>query len=82
MTAELKIKVSSKGQIVIPAEVRRHFKVFKGGILIAEFKDGKLIITSEEQAFKQRKKNFLEFAEKISSALDEPVADAMKGQRR
>jgi len=82
MAAALKIKVSSKGQVVIPAEVRRYFKVLDGGNLVCEFKEGKLILTSEEEDFKRRKKEFLDFAEKISEDLEHPVKDAMEGQRR
>ncbi len=82
MAAALKIKVSSKGQIVIPAEVRRYFKVLDGGNLICEFKAGKLILTSEEEAFKERKKAFLAFADEVAEGIEDPIIDAMAGQRR
>ena len=82
MSTALKIKVSSKGQIVIPAEIRKKFKVLNGGDLICEFKDNKIILTTEEQAFREKKKALLEFADEVAHDLEIKVIDGMDGQRR
>ena len=37
-------KISSKGQITLPREVRRHLKVEAGAVLVFEKKDDKVLI--------------------------------------
>ncbi len=46
------ISVSSRGQIVIPEEVRDHMKIKKGTKLILLEKDGTIILKREEEIVK------------------------------
>ncbi len=51
------INVSSRGQIVIPENVRKHLGIVQGSKLILIEKEGKLILEKEEHFLEEHEKN-------------------------
>ena len=47
------INVSSKGQIVIPEEVRKHLAITEGSKLVLLEREGTIILKKEEEVVKQ-----------------------------
>ncbi len=48
MTASKLIRVQEKGQVTLPAELRRKLGIKKGDLVAVEESDGKLLITPHE----------------------------------
>ena len=51
------VKVSSKGQMVIPEEIRKEFHIIEGTKLILVTEKGKIILQREEEFLKKMQKN-------------------------
>jgi len=60
------IKVSDKGQIAIPIEIRKKTGIIKGDEIILIQKDGKILIQKSKMIYKETKdkfKDILKFSE-------------------
>ncbi len=71
------LKITSKNQITIPIEVVKKLKINKGNFLKWQFKDDKLILTSEQDVLKAMQPFWSKHKAKRGLTEDE-LNDAMR----
>lgn len=76
-------KVSSKGQVTIPVEIRRKLGLKEGGAVIFLEKGNEVILTNSNQlAFAEFQKEMMGEAEKAGVTSEEDVVDLVREARR
>jgi AbrB family looped-hinge helix DNA binding protein len=63
------IKVSQKGQIAIPADIRRMIGISKGDSLIMLQDDGKILLEKSSERLKDDFKDLLKHSEAVAKGL-------------
>lgn len=83
MEAESVVKVSTKGQIVIPKEVRNRFGILPGGkLLVAVDNDEILLKKVEELSLEELSKRLSRQAERKKVDVDTLVDEAIRWARK
>jgi len=73
------VKISSRGQIVIPAEARKHLKIKEGDILSCYVEEGKITIKTKPAKIK---KGIVDETFGLLSDLDYDVKDYIAQLRK
>ncbi len=76
-------KVSSKGQVTIPVEIRRKLGLKEGGkVIFLEKGNEVILINSNQLAFAEFQKEMMGEAEKAGVTSEEDVVDLVREARR
>ena len=76
-------KVTTRGQITIPLEIRKRLKVGEGDKVVFYEDDGRIIVENAAKlAFAQIRKDFAGEAERLGLKTEQDVVDLVKEVRR
>jgi len=76
-------KISSKGQITIPIEIRRKLGLKEGDkVVFVEQKNNVILLNSNKLAFEEFQKDMAGEAEKVGIKSEQDVVDAVKEVRK
>jgi AbrB family looped-hinge helix DNA binding protein len=72
---DFKVAVAENGRLVLPAAVRRHLNLGRGGMLIIRDDGGRFVLESADDAVRRAQALVRRFAPDASGVVDEFLAE-------